>query len=341
MNIKYKYYYEILTKVNWLKIMPKIFNYLVYKISRKESVININKYTPQISSLIITKRCNMSCSFCSAGTIMDDAKSNWKIHELTLNRVKEIFKNPLFKKTILVDLLGGEPLLVRELDDIVAFLSKNGFLTNTSTNGILLKKRIGNLMRAGITRINVSYYHENKELLYKDLPEINKFFPLHMSYVLMNKELQNNVAILYELVKFAKESGCKSLRFFLYRPMGLNPDNDEIIYEDNSFYHEFKSNIEKKYPNFVLWPNLAKVNIKEKKCVQLWQRIGCTTTGEMQICCGVEDFLKGVNSNLLYDKPEKIINHKTLVDMRSKLLSKKGEPPEICKNCNLLNESGW
>jgi hypothetical protein len=30
-----------------------------------------------------------------------------------------------------------------------------------------------------------------------------------------------------------------------------------------------------------------------------------------------------------------------MVEMRKQLLDPHAEPPEMCKNCNLLGESGW
>ena len=61
----------------------------------------------------------------------------------------------------------------------------------------------------------------------------------------------------------------------------------------------------------------------------------------MQICCGTEKKLKGPNRNLFTSDPEELFNHPTLVKMREQLLDKESEPPDMCKNCNLLNEPGW
>ena len=73
------------------------------------------------------------------------------------------------------------------------------------------------------------------------------------------------------------------------------------------------------------------------------QRITVNMQGKMDICCGTEEVLQGKNSNFFenYYNPEGIINHPTLVNLRKKLIDKNSEPPEMCKNCNLLNESGW
>ena len=65
--------------------------------------------------------------------------------------------------------------------------------------------------------------------------------------------------------------------------------------------------------------------------------------GGMDICCGSEIKLQGPNSNLFdcENNPDALFNHKTLVNIRKQLLDPISEPPNICKNCNLLGESGW
>lgn len=328
-------------RINYLKAAPKIFNYLKYKVSKRLAFTDLGQYSPQIASLIITKRCNMACSFCSAGTIMERGRDAWREGELTLERTKQIFNNPLFSNALLVDLLGGEPLLVREFDDIVAYLNDRGHLTNTSTNGIKLRERIVSLKRAGISRINISYYDENREMLESDLPFINSVFPTHMSYILFHSDIVINKEKIYEIVEFAKDSGCLSLRFFMYRPMGLEPNIGEITSEEDEDYKILKTNIDAKFGKFVIWPSLIKQNLKKKLCSQPWQRIGTTTVGEMLICCGTEDYLSGPKSNLFEAEPNEIYNHPTLVSMRKDLIAINTPPPDLCKDCNLLNEPGW
>ena len=338
---KLTYYFQMAQRINYLKATPKIINYLKYKISKRLEITDLKQYSPQIASLIITKRCNMACNFCSAGKIMEEGRDAWREGELTLERTKEIFNNPLFSNALLVDLLGGEPLLVREFDDIIAYLNNRGHLTNTSTNAIKLRERIVSLKRAGISRINISYYDENREMLESDLPFINGVFPTHMSYILFHSDIVMNKEKIYEIVKFAKDSGCLSLRFFMYRPMGLEPNIGQITSEDDHDYKELKNNLSREYGKFIAWPSLVKQNLSKKLCSQPWQRIGATTVGEMLICCGTEDFLSGPKSNLFNAEPNEIYNHSTLVAMRKELISPNTPPPDLCKDCNLLNEPGW
>ena len=326
-------------KINILFIYSRIFNYLKYKIFTKKPIIKLKKYSPQIACLILTQRCNLTCSFCSVGNKLNH--KDWRDKEADLEKVKRIMKNPLFKKVLGVDLIGGEPLLNKEIFSIIKYLSKNNYFTNINTNGLRLTDCISELKKSGLSRISISLYDDNEDYLSKNLKFINEIFPVNTSVVLFKKDLSEFEKFLKK-VKFLKEAGCLSLDVMIYRPQGSNPDISQIIYEDSEEFYKFKKIINDTYPNFVTWAKGVDKKYN-KRCPQLWQRITVNMQGKMDICCGTEEVLQGKNSNFFenYYNPEGIINHPTLVNLRKKLIDKNSEPPEMCKNCNLLNESGW
>lgn len=337
----FSYYLEMAKRVRPLKAAPKVWNYIKFKQCKRQTCMCVRRYTPQIGSLLVTMRCNLNCGYCNIARMLSEAKGQWRDYEATLEKVQRIFENPLFADCILVDLLGGEPLLVDDFDRIVAYLSRRGHLINTSTNGILLSKRIADLKRAGISRINVSIYEANRAVLERDLHGINRIFPVHVSYVLLRSQVEQKPEAIIETTRFARDAGCQSMRFWMYRPMGTAPNIGEIITDANPYFMELKRRMESALPGFCLWPAPVRVGKVEKLCPQLWQRIGCDALGNVGICCGVEDMLQGLNSNLFEGSPDDVFNHPTLVDMREKLLDIASEPPEICKTCNLLGEPGW
>ena len=147
---KLSYYYQIYRKTNLLLNMPRIWNYIKYRSLPRKSMMSINRYTPQLASLILTKRCNLSCEFCSIGKKLNP--KNWRDSEATLEKVQRIFTNPLFSNCLGVDLLGGEPLLVKDLHRIVSWFSKRGLFINLNTNGLSLHKHITELKSDGISR---------------------------------------------------------------------------------------------------------------------------------------------------------------------------------------------
>jgi hypothetical protein len=272
---------------------------------------------------------------------MLQGRENWREYEANLEKIKRIFINPLFKNCLLVDLQGGEPLLVEDLDRIVVYLTERGHITNVSTNGLLLAERISDLKRAGISRINLSLCDENRSIIERDLARVNQIFPVHTSFVLLRSSVERQQDKLLELARFVRDAGSLSLRLLIYQPRGINPKPEEIITDDNPAYLEFRSKIEERLPGFCLWPATLQTGLVKKQCPQLWQRISSDMLGNMEICCGTDATLQGANSNLFASEPDSLFNHPTLIRMRQQLLDPGSEPPDICKSCSLLGNPGW
>lgn len=336
-----KSYISMASRLKPLKAMPKVWNYLKYRTQTRSAITAVSRSTPQIASLLLTKRCNMNCSFCNIATFMHDGSTAWQDLEGDFEKVRRIFENPLFSGALLVDLLGGEPLLVKELPQIVAFLSERGHLTNLTTNGLLLAERVQSLKDAGITRINVSVYEGNCAVLERDLAKINAVFPVHTSIVLFKRDVVHSPDKVIETARFLRDAGCHDLRFWIYRPIGEHPEPDEILYDDDPTFLAFRARLEAAVPGFCFWPVPAAKGPVQKRCPQLWQRIGCDMKGNLGVCCGTDAFLPGPGGNLFDGDPDRVFNHPLLVEMREQLLDPDTEPPEICRKCNLLGDPGW
>jgi len=333
---KLTYYWEMARKATSLKIVPKSLNYLKYRFYKQKPVAK--HYTPQIVGLMTTQKCNLRCGYCGlAREGILEGKS-----EMTIDFIKSAFSHPLLKNVILVDLLGGEPLLCNDIIEIVAFLSSRGCLINTSTNGLLLADKIVSLKEAGITRINVSIYPENINILKNTLKSINDVFLVHTSYVLTRSQLEKNTQEILEIIEMSRSSGCKSHRFWMFRPQGKNPNFNEVVTEDLPAYRSLKSQVENNYKDYVLWPAVLSAPQKITgggKCRQLWQRTGIGVDGKISICCGNIPPLSGVN--IFTSTLDEIYNHPFVIELRKNLLDKSITVPSICQTCNLLNETGW
>ena len=338
---KLSYYYEMLRRVRLLRAAPKVWNYIKFRCLTRKAIMSIRRYTPQIASLALTMRCNLNCRYCCAARIIPANKSNGCESDIDLEKTKRIFANPLFANCLFVDLSGGEPLLVKDLDRIVAYLTRNGYLTNISTNGLLLADRIVDLKRAGISRINVSLYDANRSVMERDLIKINRVFPVHTSVVLLRSEVEKQRDKFLDIARFIYDAGCRSIRFWIYRPIGLNPQSEEVISDTDPAYIDFRRRLDDAFPGFCIWPAAIQSGPVKKRCSQLWQRIICDGSGNISICCGTDMLLQGPNSNLFTGDPGLLFNHPVLVGMREQLIYPEREPPDICKNCNLLGESGW
>lgn len=340
MPSKLAYYFEMGRRIQPLGAAPKVWNYLKYRSLKKLPTTSTRRYAPQIASIMLTKRCNLACAYCSAGNLINQPGSTWRASEATLSSIQRIFSNPLFGNCLLVDLLGGEPLLVKDLEAIVAYLVERGHVVNMATNGVSLLSRIASLKRAGISRINVSLYDETWKALERDLPAINRTLRVHTSIVLLRSVLERDAGTLLEMARSVREAGCRSLRFYVYRPIGKKPTPEEIVDDDLPAYVAFRERLDQALPGFCLWPAARRSGL-QKRCPQLWQRISCDVSGAIGICCGTDQFLQGPHANLFDSAPDDVFNHPTLVSLREQLLDPARAPPDMCKNCNLLGEPGW
>ena len=112
----------------------------------------------------LTDRCNLRCRYCmpKEGIAYFPKESLLSTEEI--KRLIEVFQSLGVNK---IRLTGGEPLLRSDIADILAHIYSVGISdVSITTNGILLKEKLGGLLEAGLTRINISldtFRHEKFE----------------------------------------------------------------------------------------------------------------------------------------------------------------------------------
>jgi GTP 3',8-cyclase len=105
--------------------------------------------------LSVTDRCNLRCSYC-----MPEAEYVWLprediLHFEEIEQLVDVFTRLGVDK---VRLTGGEPLLRRDLPDLVARLARRPAIRDLAmtTNGVLLAAHAQALLDAGLHRLTVS-----------------------------------------------------------------------------------------------------------------------------------------------------------------------------------------
>ena len=97
----------------------------------------------------ITKSCDLRCKHC----FIDDFNKN----ELTEERAIELAKKIIDAKIFHVILMGGEPLLRKDLEKVISFFRENGVYVSIITNGQTLSyDRAKSLADVGLSMIYVS-----------------------------------------------------------------------------------------------------------------------------------------------------------------------------------------
>ncbi len=318
----------------------RLVNFLRYKSTRLAPVVPCDKFTPQIARFLMTNRCNLMCSYCglSKHVEYDDASSR---KDITLEFMREAFQTPLLKNVILVDLTGGEPLLVSDIVETVRFHRSSGRMVIMSTNGLLLPRYIKGLKDAGINRINLSIHPGNLSFLKKNLSDINGVYPVHASYVLTRSQLVDHTAEIVEIIEMARNAGCRKLHFWMYFPQGHNADVGESFSDDFSNYRSFRDDATKRFKDFIVWPGGISRGVRPRRCRQLWQDVMITSSGDISPCCGINGTLPSDEANLFSTPVDAIYNHQRLIDLRTRFLDQATDCPEECRNCFLLEHPGW
>jgi len=87
----------------------------------------------------VTGRCNLKCSFCYQGALYKNAKD-----ELAFDQIVKLIDQ--VGRFSLLTFSGGEPLMRKDIFDIVSYALNKKRLCNMITNGVLLDERILKLM---------------------------------------------------------------------------------------------------------------------------------------------------------------------------------------------------
>lgn len=176
-----------------------------------ENVVR-DKYERPILSLRITltNRCNVNCLYCHHDGMV---KSKDEMTADELYTICKIAKKIGVRK---IRLSGGEPLLKKDIVEIVDKIASLGFKDiSMTTNGILLEKYAQDLKDAGLDRVNVSLDTLNREtfefITKKDYLEDAKkgilkavevgLYPVKINMVIMKDINQNEIDDMFEFCK--------------------------------------------------------------------------------------------------------------------------------------------
>ena len=88
---------------------------------------------PVLCNYYVTYRCNASCGFCDI----------WERPSpyVTPEHARDNFRDLKQLGVRVIDFTGGEPLLHRQLPDLLAEAKRQGFITTVTTNGLLYPKQ--------------------------------------------------------------------------------------------------------------------------------------------------------------------------------------------------------
>ena len=191
----------------------------------------IDQYNRKINylRLSVTERCQLRCSYCRAGEDLCP-----KAAELTADRLVEIVRACSELGIERVRLTGGEPLLRRDLDQIIKGIRAIPAIKDISltTNAQDLAGQAINLKAAGLDRVNVSLDSMDKEkfklLTGGDVEKVLEgiqaaiscgLLPVKLNAVLVKGVNDDEIG---DFIALAKDMPI-DIRFIEYMEIGVNP----------------------------------------------------------------------------------------------------------------------
>jgi len=167
---------------------------------------------PVLVHFEVTLRCNARCGFCDYWKTDPSAKSN----ELRSFADAARYFNPM-----LITFTGGEPLLRRDLEEIVSAVARAvrlTYITLITHGGMLTPERALALWQAGISQFNVSLdYLDERHDRARGIPGLTKRIfetvprmrALGIDNVRFNTVIKNdNLDQILPIVRHATELGC-------------------------------------------------------------------------------------------------------------------------------------
>ena len=134
--------------------------YLFMKYLRKLPVLKegFTFQGPITAALLLTYRCISQCTMCSLAdrrlTVGGNSAAN---REMNTKAVYDLLTELRDMGVMAVSLSGGEPLMRKDLFDIIAHSRFLGFTTSVSTNGIMINADVASrLVDSGLDQITVS-----------------------------------------------------------------------------------------------------------------------------------------------------------------------------------------
>lgn len=202
-----------------------------------------------------TLNCNAKCKHCGSS-----AESKNYPNELTTDEIKSAFKqisNDFDAKQILINVTGGEPLLRKDLFEVMGYASKLGFHWGMTTNGILLtSENIEKLKKANMETISISIDGlENTHDEFRGVPgSFNKIieniknieeadFLKHLQVTtIFNK---SNIDELEQIYEIMNSLNLTSWRVASIEPIGRAKEHEALMLEKQDYEKLFNFIIEK------------------------------------------------------------------------------------------------
>ena len=238
----------------------------------------------------LTYDCPLHCPYCSNPTDLTETKN-----ELNTEQWFKVFSEARDMGAVQLGFSGGEPLLRKDLEELVKHARGLGFYTNLITSGIgLTEKRIAKLKEAGLDHIQISFQGADPELndaiagrgnAYQQKFDMAKSvkaqgYPMVLNFVLSKQNLdqiEDIMRLSCELEADYVELATAQYYGWAYQNRDhLLPSRDQLI-EAEKIVNDFRDKQDGKGPHFIfVTPDYFET--RPKACMNGWGTTFLTVT---------------------------------------------------------------
>lgn len=258
--------YEFILNLDGTKTLEEVLNKLkaqryineLQKIQAIENTLTPDKRyfadnypTPYLESVLwdITSLCNLKCTHCYVSDYSNQAKGK----DLTTDEAFSLIKEMVSMNIQEVSLTGGEPLMRKDLKEIISTIISNGIrLSAIFTNGIVVTQDFINFLKKnipysrnkfcirisldGVTPKSNAILRDGKEnsawIFSKTIEAIRKFVEAGYFVSVGTCVHRFNVHEIPEMYSFMKKLGVSKWRLAVPKPMGSFLKNRDSIMAD-------------------------------------------------------------------------------------------------------------
>jgi MoaA/NifB/PqqE/SkfB family radical SAM enzyme len=193
---------------------------------------------PSICNYYVTLRCNQRCTFCNIPHTNDGSPSR----EPRMEQVRENLRDLKRLGVMILDVTGGEPLLYRDIVEMVTLAKKMRFITSITTNGMLYPKyaeQLAGKVDALLFSIDSTDREEHDRiratksfhLALEALAVARKLRqPFYISHVVTNESYDT----IDEMIRFSKDQGAilyLNPCFSFFGNEGLDPEKAKGLFK--------------------------------------------------------------------------------------------------------------
>ncbi len=175
----------------------------------------IGKKSPLYVQFYITSRCNLACEQCNI--IYSDAKHQ----EMNISQINKVADNLKKIGVNIVLLIGGEPFVRKDIDQIVKAFTNKNIHVRMQTNGIATEQQLINCVNAGGKDISISLdtlepeiqdtinggFKKSWERAIKTIAMVGNIFPDNSTAFFNSVIMPKNINSIENVIKFATKIG--------------------------------------------------------------------------------------------------------------------------------------